>query len=129
MNNKILRILILAHDDLKTSEQKLNLSKLSSPLKNDSCDNSTQSINLTALSTTTITTTSSSTTTITSTILSTTKTTTTVKPINCNENATLINTKCVCNKGFQGDGEKYCDGIILIKKLNNLEFKHFRRLY
>ena len=114
MNNKILIILILARDDLKTSEQKLNLSKLSSPLKNDSCDNSTQSFNLTALSTTTITTTSSSsttTTTITSTILSTTKTTTTVKPINCNENATLINTKCVCNKGFQGDGEKYCDGI------------------
>ncbi len=116
MNNKILIILILAHDDLKTGEQKLNLSKLSSPLKNDSWDNSTQSINLTAFSTTTITTTttssSSTPTAITSTtILSTTKTPTTVKPINCNENATLINTKCVCNKGFQGDGEKYCDGI------------------
>jgi hypothetical protein len=115
MNNKILIILILAHDDLKTGEQKLNLSKLSSPLKNESWDNSTQSINLTAFSTTTITTTTSSSSTPTAitstTILSTTKTPTTVKPINCNENATLINTKCVCNKGFQGDGEKYCDGI------------------
>lgn len=105
-------MIIYSKDKLVESEKLIGNFSLNNRKKNNiTCANIEEPSNEISQydSTTTTTTSTSLNTTITSLTTIPTTTTTTTK-IKCHPNATIVNSTCVCNLGFVGDGKKHCDG-------------------